>query len=205
MRKEIKYAIWFVIIIFIGYNSVYFRKLSELKATGKTFNAVAYAQDLLTNKLPAVTEKAITLDELITQLKVSPANTFAENGHVLSIGSTKFFMVKGTGTITDMDDSDVKLSTIAHNDFQIATEFVFGNAIRDASGLVDLNDFTNTVDLSNISSEINKIIRAKVIPPFKSAAKKGDKIEFTGAVELNQAHLNLNDIEMLPVSLKIIP
>jgi len=205
MKKGIKYAIWIIIIVFVGYNSVYFRKLSELKATEKTFNAPAYAQDLLNNKLPAVTEKAITLDELITQLKVSPANTFAENGHVLSIGSTKFFMVKGTGTIVDIDDSDVKLSTIAHNELQIATEYVFGNAIRDASGLVNLNDFTNTIDLSNISSEVNKIIRAKVIPPFKSAAKKGDKVEFTGAIELNQAHLNLSDIEMLPVSLKIIP
>ncbi len=114
-------------------------------------------------------------------------------------------MVRGTGEITAIDDATVEIKTVGNNQLKIATEYVFGNDIRDATGLVNLNDFTNTVDLSNISSEINKVIREKVIPPFKKVAKKGDQIEFFGAIELNQAHLSLVDVEMLPVSLKIIP
>ncbi|OCX54396.1 hypothetical protein BEL04_09095 [Mucilaginibacter sp. PPCGB 2223] len=205
MKKVYKYGIWVVIIAFTLYNSVYFRKLSEMKAPAKTFNAASYAQDMLNNKLPAVTEKAITIDELFTQIKSQPNEAFSAYGHALTIGSIRFFMVKGAGEVDAIDESDVKLVTTGHNNVYIATEFVFGNAIRDASGLINLNDFSNTVDLSNISSEVNKIIRAKVIPPFKAVVKKGSKVEFTGAIELNQARLNVEDPEVIPVTLKVLP
>lgn len=82
-------------------------------------------------------------------------------------------------------------------------EYVFGNALRDAPGLIKINDFTNTMDLNNIAAEVDKIIRTEVLPPFKSSVKKGDTITFAGAFELNQEHINLDKIEILPVALKI--
>ena len=66
---------------------------------------------------------------------------------------------------------------------KLATEFIYGNAIRDASGLVDVKDFPNTMDLNNISEELNKMVRKTVLPPFKTAVKKGDKIIVTGAMK----------------------
>jgi len=85
-----------------------------------------------------------------------------------------------------------------------ATEYIYGNAVRDASGLVDIKDFTNTTDLNNISEQLNKTIRLEVLPPFKKQVKQGNKIEVVAAVELNKAHINFNDLELIPVRLKII-
>ena len=87
---------------------------------------------------------------------------------------------------------------------RIATEYIFGNAVRDASGAIDINTFSNSMDFNNVSAEINRIIREKVIPPFRCKVKKGDRVEFTGAIELNQEHLKLDRIEVIPVSLKIL-
>jgi len=202
MKKEIKYTIWVIVVLFLAYNSIYFKKLSEVKASDKKFDAAAYAKGLYA-KLPGITEKAIAFDQLVNEVNADKAKAFADYGHALAIGSTRFFMVKGSGVVKQLNESDVMLATTANNNLRIATEFVFGNAVRHASGQVNLNDFTNTVDLSNISSEVDKIIRADVLPPFKSAVKKGDKVDFAGAVELNQEHLNLDDVELIPVSLNV--
>jgi predicted lipoprotein len=204
MKKSLKYILFLLIIGLIAYNSVYFKKISELQAASKSFDATAYAQNLVGNKLQPVLTNAVKLDSLIKEVAISPSPIFKTSGHSLTIGSSKFFMVKGAGTVTSIDDSGVDLKTDGNNEIKIATEYIFGNGIRDASALVNLNDFTNTTDLSNISSEINKIIRKNVVPPFRSAVKIGDRISFAGAIELNQAHLDVKNIELLPVSLKIV-
>jgi len=42
------------------------------------------------------------------------------------------------------------------------------------------------------------------LPSFKSTVKKGNTIEFVGAIELNKEHLNLQKIEVVPIEIKII-
>lgn len=205
MKKVIKYILWLVIVVVLAFNSVYFKKLSEVKAaTNPNFNAQAYAQNFWKTKLPSATAKAIDVDQLINQLKASPDKAFETHGHALAIGTTRFFMVKGAGTVTAVDKDEVKLLTGgAENNLTIATEYVYGNAVRDASAQVNINDFSNTLDLNNVSAELNRIIRKQVLPPFKSKVKKGDVVSFTGATQLNSAHLNTNDIEIMPISLNL--
>ena len=87
---------------------------------------------------------------------------------------------------------------------KVATEFIYGNAIRDASGLVEVKDFPNTMDLNNISEELNKTVRKTVLPPFKTAVKKGDKIIVTGAIEIHKEHIKWNELEIIPVQLQIV-
>jgi predicted lipoprotein len=204
MAKGIKYAITIVVIVFVAYNSVYFKKLSEVKAAGKTFDAAAYAQNLLNKQLPDVEAKTPDIDEVLAQLKTDPSKVLEKYGKALAIGNTRYLLIKGKGNITGVEESDVQLTTSGKNQLQIATEYIFGNAVRDASGLVNLNDFSNTLDLNNISAEIDKIIRNKIVPSFKQTVKQGNEVEFTGAITLNSEHLNTDDLEVIPVSLKIV-
>jgi predicted lipoprotein len=86
----------------------------------------------------------------------------------------------------------------------IATEYIFGNAVRDATGMININEFNNTMDFNNVSAEINKIIREKVLPSFKANIQNGDRIEFVGAIELNKEHLDLSNIEVIPVRVTVM-
>ena len=115
------------------------------------------------------------------------------------------FLVNGKGVITSIQEDDVQVSMLDSNQsISIATEYIFGNAVRDATGLININEFSNTMDFNNVSAEINKIIRQKVLPSFKSNGKKGNKIEFTGAIELNKEHFNVSHIEVIPIEIKIM-
>ena len=204
IKKAIKYILAILLVLFIASNSIYFKKLSDVKASVvKQFDAAKYARNYLNTQLIPYAGKAPQADELLALLKSSPDNAFKAYSHGLDIGNIRFFMVQGQGTVTAVDENDVYVLTGDNQTIKIAMEYIFGNALRDAPGLININDFTNTMDLNNIAAEVDKIVRAEILPPFKNKVKKGDKISFAGAFELNQEHINLDKIEVIPVMLKI--
>lgn len=204
MNKAFKYGLWLVVLVLLAFKSVYFKKLSDVKkADAGMFKPDVYAQNFWKTKLPAAEAKAVDIDQLLATLKNNPHSAFQTYGHAIAIGSTRFFMVKGHGKVTDVTPDEVMLNTVSSAPVQLATTYVFGNAVRDASGMVQITEFSNTIDLSNVSGEIDKIIRKQVLPPFKQAVKKGDKVDFIGAIALNEAHLSLSDLEIIPVNLKL--
>ena len=207
--KALKYIIAIVLILVTAYNSVYFKKLDEVKAsqTAKEFNPATYAQTFWNNKLLPNLNKAIELTQLTAMLSTDTAKTFETYSHALGIGNLRYFLVKGKGQIISVNEDDISVllqTDTTKQTITIATEYVFGNAVRDATGLIDINEFSNTMDFNNVSAELNKIIREKVLPPFKSVVKNGNTIEFVGTIELNKEHLNLSQIEIIPVEIKIV-
>jgi predicted lipoprotein len=206
-RKFAKYGALVIIIGLLAYNSVYIKKLSEVQAKEPVaFNAASFAQQLWEKQLPARLDSAITLDSLAAALKGDPARAFDKYFNSLSIGNIRYGLVKITGKVLSVNEDDVTVVTTGSNaqTVTIATEYVYGNAIRDASRLVDIKDFVNTADLNNISEALNKKVRTTVLPVFKTTVKKGDNIVCTGAIELNQAHYTLDGLEIIPVQCKII-
>ena len=204
--KAIKYIISFTVMIVLAYNSVYFRKLDKVKAllTSKEFNASQYAQTFWTSKLQPNLNKAIDIARLTELLKTDADKAFSTYSHALGIGNLRYFLVKGKGTITSVNEDDISVLLQPDTSRQtiiLATEYIFGNAVRDATGLININEFNNTMDFNNVSAELNKIIREKLLPSLKQKAKKGNEIEFTGAIELNKEHFDLSNIEVIPVAI----
>jgi predicted lipoprotein len=117
-------------------------------------------------------------------------------------------MIKATGRVLALNEDEVTVLVACSGNpvvVKLNTEYIYGNAIRDASGLVNVKDFVNTMDLNNISGELNKRVRQEVLPAFKASVQKQDSIAFTGAVELNKEHLKLDELSIIPVQIKIIP
>ncbi|WP_114781713.1 DUF2291 domain-containing protein [Botryobacter ruber] len=209
MKKRLKYIIAAVVVVLLAYNSVYFEKLSEVKAeaaTGK-FDAASYAATFWDTKLMPGLNQAVEVNDLMAQLQSDKEAAFKAHSNALGIGNIRYFLIKGEGELSSINENDVTILAMADGEqkpVKIATEFVYGNAVRDALGLVDLNDFSNTMDLNNVSEELNRKIRTEVVPPFRAAAKKGDKVTFIGAIELNKEHLRLDEIEVIPVALEVV-
>ncbi|RCR67783.1 DUF2291 domain-containing protein [Larkinella punicea] len=205
-KPGLKYGALLLLLAVVVYHSVYFKKLDEVKAKGARtqFDATAYADAFWKTKLLPATTKATDLNTLIQALKTDKDQAFAAHSNAMSIGNIRYFLVKGQGKITAVRDQDVTVSLTNGPDIIVATEYIFGNAARDASGLISLTEFTNTMDLNNVSAEINQIIRKRVVVPFKTSVKTGMEVEFTGAIELNQAHLHTEAIEVIPISIRSV-
>jgi hypothetical protein len=48
------------------------------------------------------------------------------------------------------------------------------------------------------------MVRKTVLPPFKVAVKKGDKLIVTGAIEIHKEHIKWDELEIIPVRLQIV-
>lgn len=205
VKKIVKYAFILVLLVIVGMKSVYFEKLDAHKASSQEFDAVEYAKNYWDAKLIPSLNKAIDLDSLVSLLKSDKEATFDNYSNALGIGNIRFFLVQGEATVESIQENDVRIvSSATQLKATIATEYIFGNAVRDASGGMNINEFKNTMDFNNVSAELNKRIRTTVIPAFRQAVKSGDRINFFGAIELNREHLNLDKIEVIPIALKII-
>jgi predicted lipoprotein len=208
MKKTIKYTLLLLAIALVGYKSFYIKKLSEVrKEAGEKFDAAAYTKKLWEERFPAKSDSAVSLTDLIMAIEANPVDAFSKYSNAMAIGNYRYSLVKVVGTVAIVNEDDIMLQ-ISHADslmrIKLATEFIYGNAIRDASGLLNIKDFDNTTDLNNISEELNKTVRTAVLPSFKKQVKAGDKIEATGAVEINKEHIRLNELELLPVRIKIL-
>ncbi len=208
MMKILKYLIALVVVLFIGYNSVYFKKLSEVQAgiaDGK-LNTEEYTRNFWDKKLMPSLNKAIDINTLVNLLQTNPDKAFKDHAHALGIGNLQYFMIKGEGQVVSINENDVELNIVGAGNqrVRVATEYVYGNAVRDASGLLNMNEFDNTGIFNEVSAGINKIIRAEVLPSFKKSVAENDKVQFVGAIELNRKFLNLKDVELTPVQLKLV-
>jgi len=207
MNRTIKSVLWFLVIALVGYNSVYFRKLDEVKKSSSTvkFDATAYAATFMREKLPPILDKSVEINDLMQKLRTNPEAAFNQYAHALGISNIRYFLVRGQGVVQSIGENDIEIACAANGKttpVKIATQYVFGNAVRDASGLIDIKDFENTMDLNNISEALNDIVRKDVLPDFVKNAAPGKVVNFVGAIELNQKHLKLTEtVEAIPVKI----
>ncbi len=209
MKKIIRYILLLLVIGWVGFKSVYIKKLSEVEKTNdEKFDAVTFSKKLWDEKLPARLDSAVGFATLIEGLKANPTDAFERYSNAMGIGNYRYSLVKLTGTAAEIKENEI-IVKMNHGDSLInvtlATEYVYGNAIRDASGLLDIKDFANTTDLNSISEQLNATVRNVVLPPFRKLVKQGDRIEATGAVEINKEHVRVTELELIPVRLKILP
>lgn len=208
VNKYIKYSLLLVAVALLAYKSVYFQKLSDKKnKIISTFNAAEFSKKLWNEKMPAKIDSAVDLLALIDAVTKNPDAAISKKTNALAIGNYRYALVKLNATVSEVKDDEISLSAPSADsvlNVHLATEFIYGNAVRDASGLVQVKDFSNTSDLNSISEELNKIIRLTIIPSFKTSIKKGDKVNVVAAIELNKEHLHWQGLELLPVRLQIV-
>ncbi|WP_428666034.1 DUF2291 domain-containing protein [Runella sp.] len=188
------------IMLLLGYNSVYFRKLSDIrKQKGGNFDFVAFVGSLYYKGI-LKSDKAIDLSQLLDLVRSSPDSAFKRYGNRLGIGNSAFFMVKSSGKISRIEDGMITLMDEKTGAISIDTKYVFGNAIRDASGLVKLTDFKTNADFNKVSEALNTVIREKALPPLVQKLHVGEEISFIGALKLSKKEIV--EVLILPVQLE---
>lgn len=208
MKKLLKYILLVAMIGLVGYKSVYIKKLSDVNnAAGKKFDGAGFAKKLWEEKMPAKIDSAVDLPVLMNAVSKDPAAAFNKYSNALGIGNYRYALIKTQANVIAVNEDEVQLQLPVADSVMnavLATEYIYGNAIRDASALIDIKDFPNSSDLNSVSEEMNKIVRTTVLPSFKTAVKKGDRINITAAVELNNQHIKWTGLELLPVRLQIV-
>jgi len=168
------------------------------------FDADAYVEKFWNTRLLPAQATAVDVSELLAAFKKNPKEAVERYGHRLGLSSTVGFFVSGKGTIVAIDSRSVSiaLNEAGKVDVLIETGPVFGNTLRDGSGLLDVNDFPNSRDFNAISSEINRRVEERVFPLLKEKASKGASIQFAGCVDIANPETDLMPLRLVPILIK---
>jgi predicted lipoprotein len=193
MKKVCKYTAAAVITAFLVYHSIYFENLEDVKKQRQreTFNAAQYARDFWENQLFSVLDKAVDVKELIELFNTNMNEAVRRHGKAPGVSRSYAYLIKGHGKILTIAEDFLEVSIRdpqTNPDIKIISGFYIpGNAVRDASGLIDVSEFSDTMKFNEISGEINKIVAKEVIRPFLDKKPKvGKTIRFFGATQVAQ-------------------
>jgi len=213
MKKACKYTLAAAVLVFLLSQSVYLKDLAEVREQRRreAFNAAQYAGDFWLNQLPGALDNAVDITELIGLFEADMAQAIERYGKAPGVSRVYAYLLKGEGTIVSVEDDALKVSVgTPHTNPDVVIEtgfYIPGNAVRDASGLVDVSSFSDTMKFNEIGGEINKIIVEEVIRPFlaeKPAA--GRTVRFFGATQVAQDAVeedSLQVIRIVPVRLEL--
>ena len=202
MNKGIKYSILVVLLGLALYNSVNIEPLDQIKKSQSDliFNAASYASDFMSNKIETL--PAINASEFLSNISDDLENFAEQKGRKLGISDEYNFIIEGNATITTIEEEYITVILEDDKELRIATDFIFGNAIRDGSEMANIDDFQNTMDFNSISVELNNIVRETVVPPFKKKAKIGENLYVKGAVTVDITDPQLNGPKVIPLIIK---
>lgn len=201
MSKFLKYTLGILAIVLLIYFSLDIQNLEKHQESIEPagFNPIHYSIKFWNDSLPTCIANAVEIRTLLNLLSEEPTSAFEKYGKKLGISSTYYFITKGEGTIEKVDDEFLILMLDDENRIIIATDFIFGNAVRDGSGKVDINDFLNMTDFNNVSVAINKLVKEKVVYQLRNSAIVGKKLEFAGAMEISEKNIDPSSALLIPV------
>ncbi len=205
MRKPVKIVLIAVSVLAVIFFSLKIEYLEEYKSknTVEVFDAAKYAEHFWKEDLPKLKEKATDAESFILLLNDNPDEAFKKYGNVVGISKTYYFLLKGKGKISLVEDEYFVVDISENQSIQVATEFIFGNAVRDGSGKISIDEFLNMTDFNNVSVALNKLVKANVVKKLKSRAGVGKSVEFVGAAEISMENIETDKIRIIPVIAQI--
>jgi predicted lipoprotein len=151
--------------------------------------------------VPVITDEAADLSTLLSDLAGGADE--ADFGHSAGTSSAYSFPVTFTGVAGTPNGSilPVTVEGVAEGtvvQVQIGPA-INGTAIRDATGTVDFNDFTNQLEFQEVATELNTLVKEQVLADVDPATIAGQTITVTGAF----TRVNPSLVSVVPISLEI--
>jgi len=169
------------------------------------FNAAEYVKAFWTAKLTPAFGEAADAATVLAALRDDPKQARTKFGRSAGLGRTKLYFVHGSGQIVSVDDKAIGVSLTSDGsgaELAIQTGLLFGNTIRDATGLVRGDEFSNSQHFNEVSTELNRIVETTILPRLKRQAKVGAAIEFVGCAEVTNLPRDATPLQVIPLDVK---
>ena len=204
--RAVRRFIAIVILAGIGWRFPLFHVVPLTTATAEkvatTFNATEFVDNFWTNQLLADFGKTVTADLLIPAIQAEPAAAKKHFARSLGLSESYFYFVSGRGRVVAISDDEVSLAITkgsTNTEVSLQTGLVFGNALRDGTGLLNASDYPNSQDFNDLSAALNHLVETRVLPKLKEQAKVGATISFVGCAEVDDEATDLKPLKVTPV------
>ena len=179
-------------------------KAAAAAAGGSTFDAVEYAKEHYDSEVvPNIKDNAVEITELLPQIIEDPQAAGEKYGHRAGVSSPYAYPVSGEGVAGAVNGTLLPLTIDGlPKDVQVMLQIgpaINGTALRDATGLVDFNDFLNQIEYANAATELNNKVKSDVLADFDAKGAEGKTVKFVGAFAYGS---NPKVLQITPVELE---
>ena len=173
----------------------------------QAFDATTYVDGIWETKVvPTVQSDAVPATTLLPALAADQKKASTTYGKQSGSGAPYAFLIKGTGTVTEVNDNGavgsiaVKVPGVKIDvSLAIGPAFV-GTAIRDAVG-IGFGEFTNQLDYADAATALNARVKTSVVNAVDPKTIKGHRVTFAGAFSV----LDPESVLVTPVELTVAP
>ena len=176
---------------------------NEARAAGG-FDPASYAADRFDSEIvPQIEDEALDLSTLLTDLAAGADE--AEFGNTSGSSSAYSFPVTFTG-VAGTPAGAILPVTVEGVPADVTVQVQIGpalngTAIRDVTGTVSFNEFTNQLEYQTVATEFNNLVRTDVLADVDPAAIAGKTVTVTGAY----TRVNPALVSVVPVSFEVQP
>lgn len=177
-------------------------KRAEMEKDAAVFDAAKFADTFWSDKLLKSFDHATDAKELLAAIHSDLAAASKKYAHNLSLGGGYFYYVRGEGRVLSTNSDGVALAIDANatnTEVVLETGLIFGNAVRDGTGLLNASDYSNLQDFNSISAGLNKKVETEVLPDLHGHAYVGATIQFVGCAEVDDESTDLNPLQVIPI------
>ena len=192
----------FVVVVAAGAMTTKVISIEDVEAAAAegSFDPVSYTDDRFESEIvPQIEEDAVDLSALLADLAAGADE--AEFGHAPGTGSSFSFPVTFTGVTGTQTGSLLPITVEGlPEDVTVQVQVgpaINGTALRDVTGTVSFNEFTNQLEFQEAATEFNNRIRDGILADTTLPAA-GEPITVTGAF----TRVNPALISVVPISIE---
>jgi predicted lipoprotein len=204
---------WFIAVIalagwcrlFPPFHVVPLERARQQKAAA-TFDPAQFAEKFWTDQLLPATDRAARVDVLLPAIGRDAAAARKQFSRSLGMSESYTYFLSGQGRVLTVSPGEIALAVTdgaLTPEVSLQTGLVFGNAVRDGTGLLNVNDYPNSQDFNGISEALNRLIETRVLPGLREQARVGATIRFTGCAEVNDESTDLKPLRVVPVRVEV--
>ena len=151
---------------------------------------------------PAVSPTdARTLVEALNRDKAAAA---ARYGRHPGLGGPTFYFLAGVGRVVSVDHSGVWLDVgvASRTRLVMPTGLLFGNALRDATGLLDVGAFSS-LEFNELGTELDRLAETRAQPPLRADVRISSTVTFLAAGQTSDVSGEEPVIKLIPIHLTV--
>ena len=173
---------------------------------GAQFKAADFAGTFWSEKLLPAVEQAAEAATVLDKIAADPKSVRTQFGRTVGVGSTYYLFLRGNGRVVSADEHHIGLSLKPDDDeAQVVMEldFVFGNAVRDATGLIKPSSYANAQAFNDLAAALNHLVETNVLPELRRIAQVGGRLRFAGCVEVGDEEMDLKPLKLVPIQVEV--
>lgn len=141
---------------------------------------------------------------LVKALREDPLQANRRYGRRSAIGGPWYYLLSGEARVVSIDSRGLWLGAPALEPWRVLLQTgpIFGSALRDATGLLKLADFSS-FDFNELGAQLNRLSEDRIGAGLRRDARVGGQLEFVAAARLDDLSADGHTLLLAPIKVSL--